>query len=181
MINVSRGSLREALRRLEGEKLIVNVPNKGPSVADITWKEAQDIYNIRALLEGEAAALFAKRATSADIKKMRNALREFGKANATEDAAGKLQATTNFYDVMLAGCGNETIHELLEGLHARVNFLRSRSMSRKGRSRYSVTELGEILVAIEAKNSTAARKAAIAHVRAASNAAKEAFTSQHLP
>ncbi len=41
MINVSRSSLREALRLLEGEKLILNVPNKGPSVAEISWVEAE--------------------------------------------------------------------------------------------------------------------------------------------
>ncbi|MGE3625836.1 MAG: GntR family transcriptional regulator, partial [Hyphomicrobiales bacterium] len=57
MANVSRSSIREALRRLEAEKLIVIVPNKGPSVANITWEEAEDIYQVRALLEGGAAYL----------------------------------------------------------------------------------------------------------------------------
>src|SRR5579862_2692037 len=53
MVNVSRSSLREALRRLEGEKLILNVPNRGPSVAEISWVEAEEIYNARILLEAD--------------------------------------------------------------------------------------------------------------------------------
>ncbi len=63
-MGVSRGSLREALRRLEAEKLITMAPNRGPSVSVIGWAEAEQIYYVRALLEGEAAAEFAARATA---------------------------------------------------------------------------------------------------------------------
>jgi DNA-binding GntR family transcriptional regulator len=178
MINVSRSSLREALRRLEGEKLVLNIPNKGPSVAEITWEEAEDIYHVRAMLEGEAVALFTKRANRDEISRMRAALRDFVKAHEADDAAEKLRSTTEFYGTMLAGCGNGVIRELLEGLHARISLLRSQSMSRKGRSRFSAREMGEILKMIEKKDSVSARKAAIAHVRAASEAAKEVFASR---
>jgi DNA-binding GntR family transcriptional regulator len=178
MINVSRSSLREALRRLEGEKLIRNIPNKGPSVAEISWKEAQDIYYVRALLEGEAVALFTKQATPADVAKAKFALRDFVKAHETDDALEKVRSTSEFYGTILKGCGNDVICEMLEGLRARINLLRSQSMSRKGRSRFSAKEMGEILKMIESKNPAGARKAAIAHVRAASEAAKKVFESK---
>ena len=175
MMNVSRTSVREALRRLEAEKLVVIVPNKGPSVAEITLEEAEEIYHVRAMLEAEAASLFARRATAADIKKMRTALAAFTRAAETNDTMGRLEATSQFYEVMLAGCGNRIIRELLTGLVARVNFLRARSMARPGRVRHSVTELRRILAAVEKKDPTAAGAAAVEHVVAACAAARESF------
>jgi DNA-binding GntR family transcriptional regulator len=179
LLNVSRSSLREAIRRLEGEKLIRNTPNKGPSVAELTWNEAQDIYQVRALLEGEAVAQFTKRATADDLKQMAAALRAFAKANEIDDAAEKLKATDNFYEMILKGCGNSAIRELLEGLRARINLLRSHSMSRKGRSQYSLKEMSEMFKMIEARNAAGARKAAIAHVRSASQSAEKVLAADN--
>ena len=68
MMGVSRTTLREALRRLETERLVHNAPNRGPSVATISAQDAAEIYHVRKLLEGEAAALFAAVATDEQIK-----------------------------------------------------------------------------------------------------------------
>ncbi|MGZ9005832.1 MAG: GntR family transcriptional regulator [Burkholderiales bacterium] len=174
-MRVSRTSVREALRRLEAEKLVTIIPNRGPSVAEITWAEAKEIYDVRAILEGEAAALFAKRANVEQKREMAQALRAFGKADAEDDAIGRLTSTSRFYDVMLQGCGNSIIRELLQGLVARINFLRARSMSRPGRGRYSATEMQRILKAIEKKDTAGARSAAVQHVRAACAAAETVF------
>jgi DNA-binding GntR family transcriptional regulator len=177
MTDVSRTSIREALRRLEGEKLIVIVPNKGPSVAEITWAEAEEIFEVRTLLEAKAAALFATRVTPAEIATMRGALKAYGAATARQDTIGRLNATSTFYDVFLAGCGNNTVREILESLHARINLLRSRTMSQPGRSQVSHAEMHRILDAFEARDPRAARAATIRHVRAACGAARKAFRS----
>src|SRR5262245_62895943 len=76
-MGVSRTSVREALRRLEAEKLITIVPNRGPSVSEIGWVEAQQIYDVRAVLEAEAAALFARRATAPQLRALASAMAEF--------------------------------------------------------------------------------------------------------
>lgn len=175
LMQVSRASIREALRRLEAEKLVVIIPNRGPSVAEITWPEAEQIYQVRAVLEGEAAAMFAKRATSGDVKRMRKALDSFAEAAAENDPIGRLFATGQFYDVLLAGCGNEVIRQILDGLNARINFLRARSMSRPERARYSLSEMRRMLSAIQKRDEDGARKAAVDHVKAACNAAQGAF------
>jgi DNA-binding GntR family transcriptional regulator len=177
-MQVSRTSIREALRRLEAEKLVTIVPNKGPSVAAVGWDEAEQIYAVRALLEGEAAALFAARATPPEIAQMRGSLDRFARAVSKGDALGRLQATGEFYDVMLVGCGNAIIRELLEGLVARINFLRARSMSRAGRARHSLSEMRRMFDAISKRNPKAARRAAVEHVEKACAAAREAFESK---
>ena len=175
LMQVSRTSMREALRRLEAERLITIIPNRGPSVALISWDEAEEIYAVRAMLEGEAVSLFACKATSSDIRGMRAALKAFVEADENEDVIGRLRSTSQFYGIILAGCGNGVIREILVGLVARINFLRARSMSRPGRARLSAMELRRILAGIEKKNPIVAREAAIAHVRSACAAARHVF------
>lgn len=175
MMQVSRTSMREALRRLEAERLVTIIPNRGPSVSAISWEEAEQIYAVRAMLEGEAAALFARRATLDDNRRMRDALKAFVDADDKDDAIGRLSTTSQFYEVILAGCGNAIIREVLQGLVARINYLRARSMSRPGRARHSAAELRRILTAIEKKDPRAAREAAVAHVQSACAAAREVF------
>ncbi|TPG39208.1 GntR family transcriptional regulator [Roseomonas nepalensis] len=180
LLGISRGSVREALRRLEGERLVVITPNRGPSVTELSWEEAVQIYDVRRLLEGEAAALAARRATAAQREEMEAALEAFEAAVAAEDALGRVGATACFYDLVLAACGNAVVDEILRGLHARINLLRSRSMSRQGRAPESARELRAILAAIRDRAPAAARKAAMLHVQAACAAAKEAMAERRV-
>ena len=172
-LGISRPSLREALRSLEAEGLIVIVPNRGPQVPVLTWSQAEEIYRVRALLEGEAAALCARCATEADRQSMRAALQAFERAVQTGDPASRLSATADFYRAMLRGSGNGLIEELLQRLVARINFLRAQSMSRAGRAKFSAKEMRAIYLAIAKGDSRAARKAAQAHVKNAEDAARD--------
>lgn len=174
-MGVSRTSIREALRRLEAERLVTIIPNRGPSVTEITWESAREIYEVRALLEGQAAAAFAERASAAELDEMRRALADFEAAVAQNDSLKRLTTTERFYKVILDGCGNRVIAELLEGLIARITFLRARSMSRPGRSKLSAAEMRRMLRAIESGKPRAAQKAATDHVKAAAAVAREVF------
>lgn len=174
-LGVSRPSVREALRQLEAERLVVITPFKGPAVARIDWPEAKQIYEVRALLEGQAAYLFTTRASKEQVAGMSLALKRFEDAVHHDNAEGRLLHTDEFYNVMLNGCGNAVIADLLTGLHARINYLRARSMSRQGRSSESARELRRILSAIGAGDAEKARAACIEHVRRAANAAKASF------
>lgn len=175
LLGVSRPSVREALRQLEAERLVVITPFKGPAVATIDWPEAEQIYEVRALLEGQAAYLFATRASKEQVAAMRSALKQFEDAVRKNDAEGRLLHTDEFYNVMLKGSGNIVIGDLLTGLHARINLLRARSMSQQGRSSESTGELRRIASAIAAGDAETARAACIEHVRRAANAAKASF------
>lgn len=174
-MGVSRPSLREALTQLAAEKLVTVTPNRGPAVASIGWAEAQNIYELRALLEAEAVSNFTSRATAENIDSMRRSLRDFQRAIPKKDITRLLETTLDFYATIIRFCGNPIIGELLAGLNARISFLRARSMSRPGRSRHSLAEMTTILEAIESGSPTKATQAAVKHVANAALAAKSAF------
>ena len=67
LLGVSRASLREALRQLEAEELVKIVPHRGPVVSEVTVEEAEQLYDVRAMLEGLAARRFAETASDEDI------------------------------------------------------------------------------------------------------------------
>ena len=98
---------------------------------------------------------------------MAGALDAFDAAVAAADAAARLDTTARFYAVLLEACGNAVVDELLLGLHARINLLRARSMSRPGRAAHSAREMRAMLEAMRARDPAAARAAAVAHVAAA--------------
>ncbi|GAB2890324.1 hypothetical protein GCM10027093_26670 [Paraburkholderia jirisanensis] len=176
-IGVSRTTVREALRRLESERLVTNIPNRGPSVAIISRSEADQIYHVRKLLEGEAAALFAALASAEQIAELDRALRSFEAAVKNESAVDRVRSTSEFYEVILNGCGNLVIHEVLGSLLARINVLRAKSMANPGRAKLSLAEMRRILNAVTKRDADAARIAAEAHVMAARDAAQLALGS----
>ena len=71
---ISRGPLREAIRRLEGCKLVEITPNVGAKVVSLNSKQAIEIYEIRESLEGLACRLAASHATADDCLKLRELL-----------------------------------------------------------------------------------------------------------
>jgi len=174
-MGVSRPSIREALSQLAAEKIVTITPNRGPAVATITLKEANSIYEVRALLEADAAARAASLASKHDIARMRRALRDFERALAKNEIAKLVASTGEFYVALLGACDNPVIVEILERLTARISFLRARSMSREGRANHSLVELLAIVDAVEARDAQAARRACTEHVEEAQRAARSAF------
>ena len=178
-LEASRTSVREALRQLEAERLIEIRPHRGPVVAKLAWDMAEQIYDVREMIEPEVVRLFAERATTEQLDRMDAALSDFENAFTDGLLPHKLiQSTTAFYDVMFQGCSNEILVEILRGLLARVNLLRSRSMSQAGRPRESLREMRSILDRIRARDIPGAQGAAVQHIR---NARVQARAAMHAP
>ena len=174
-LGISRPSLREAISQLGAEKLVTITPNRGATVAVVNWNEAAQIYDVRALLEGEAGYRFAKLATRPEIEKMHRALRRFARASEKNDLRKLVSSTGEFYEVLLHGCGNPIIYDLLKGLNARIALLRATSMPRTGRREQSIKEMADILEAVEQGDPDAVRSRCIFHVRKAAEAAQLYF------
>jgi DNA-binding GntR family transcriptional regulator len=180
LTGVSRPSIREALRCLEAEGLIVIVPHRGPTVASIGVEEARQIYAVRALLEGYAAQEFARLATPEQIGQLEAAFSDLEKATRPRSRGSLADAKAAFYGVLLAGCRNDIVASVLAGLHTRVNVLRMTSMSRKDRLPTSMIEIREILTRIVARDPDGAREASIAHIEHAARVALDVLARREI-
>lgn len=171
LLDVSRTSVREALRQLEAEGIIHMVPHKGPIVAVMSRSEARQLYALRALLEGYAGAEFAKSGPPELKAKLSESLEEFERLAKGEQSDNLLGAKAGFYDLLIRGCNNVFVGQTLESMYNRIALLRLASMGQPGRLVHSLTELKRIVAAIQAGDAEAAREACHQHIENACAAA----------
>ncbi len=165
----SRSIVREAIRPLETEGLVILAPHRGPFVASLSVAEAVQIYEVRGALEALAGQGFAERASDEERAALR---RIFERLAATgDDRADLLPLKRDFYAVLLRGCRNSYAERLLGQMLNRVNLLRAASMSEAGRLPHTIQELRRIVEAIEARDGEGAAAACRDHVRSALAAA----------
>jgi DNA-binding GntR family transcriptional regulator len=175
LLGVSRTSLREALRQLEGDGLVVNIPHKGMIVAMVTREEAEEIYQVRAVVEGLAGRLFAEQATDELRAALESAMNAVEAALEEGDLQALVTAKDQFYAVLLGGCGNRTAGVVLQSLHDRIASLRFVTLAQPGRAAASVAEMRRMLGAILAREPEEACRACIEHVEGAATVAAQVF------
>src|SRR6195952_2737358 len=129
MTGVSRPSIREALRLLEADGLVNTVPHRGPVVSTISLEEARQLYAARAVLEGFAGRECARLRDPAAVRRIGEALARLKAAFARADLMAALEAKTEFYAALIAGCQNAFIERMLRPLPDRITMLRITSMS----------------------------------------------------
>lgn len=177
LIDVSRTSVREALRQLEAEGLVTSVPHRGPVVSTISVDEARQLYAVRALLEGFAGECFAKHGSDADVAALGAAVDRLEDVIARGGERGELvEAKTAFYAVLMQGGGNVFVRQMLGMMHNRITLLRFTSMTQEGRLAQSRKEIRAIYDAIAARDSEAARRACVSHIEAAAEVAIDVLT-----
>lgn len=171
MTGVSRPSIREALRLLEADGLVSTVPHRGPVVSTISLDEAKQLYAARAVLEGFAGRECARLHDPVIVRRIGDALVKLKAAAAKPDLLTSLEAKTEFYAALIAGCGNTFVERMLRPLHDRITLLRMTSMSQPKRINKSLREVTAIWRAIQSGDPDLAERCCIDHVKAAAVAA----------
>ncbi|TBU96258.1 GntR family transcriptional regulator [Stutzerimonas kirkiae] len=148
---ISRGPLREAIHRLEGQKLLVRVPHVGARVVSLSHAELIELYEIRESLEGMACRLAAQRMSEADIDELRLILSAHERDEAFLAGVGYYQqeGDFDFHYKIIQGSGNRTLTQMLCGeLYQLVRMYRIQFSSVPNRPRQAFNEHHRILEAI---------------------------------
>jgi DNA-binding GntR family transcriptional regulator len=172
-LGVSRTTIREALGQLAARGLVTNIPQKGAVVATPSPKEAAEIYEVRAELEGIIARQFAQRASDDQVRLLREAFEVMeARYRESHDPMELLRTKRALYSVLLDGADNGTVRSILEEFQARIALMRATTLGAPERPTEAVEEIRRLVEAIERRDAEAAAQASIDHVR---NAARTLF------
>lgn len=165
-LGVSRSVIREVIRHLEAEGLVV-MAKQGPVVAGIDWGDARQIYEIRAALESTAVADCARLADAGVKARLRRALDELDRTSKQNSPPGILDATTEFYKIIFETSGHSIAWDIVSRLNGRISRLRVMTLSTAHRTTSGPAQIRQIFAAIEHNDPKAAAEACRAHVTAA--------------
>lgn len=166
-LGVSRTPIREAIRKLELEGLVVMLPRKGAYVANISFKDLIDVLEIRSSLEGLAASLAAERRRDEDIDELEKVAKEFEKSVRETDIDNVLKKDVEFHEKVFLMANNKKLYQLITSLWEQVHRFRRTYVSDYEASLSLVDEHNRILQAIKDGDCELAKKNATEHIEIA--------------
>ena len=162
--NVSRTPVREALRQLESDGLIENIPNRGAFVTGLTKRDISDLFDLRALFEIQAVEWAIKRMTSEDIEALSETVDFMEFYTLKDDVEKVLTFNSQFHSIIYAGTKDRMIQKTLSIYQT---YLKHSAPAKTYTGDYLRTILEEhkaIFEAFETKNPAAGRKAMEYHM-----------------
>lgn len=152
---VSRGPVREAIRRLEGRKLVVCAPFMRTRIVALGPAEIRDVFEMREALEGMATRLACERMTDAELVRLVEGAREAA-------------ADFDIHTEIAQACGNERIRALLcDELYYLLRLYRRQSGEQPGRRAEAAEEHWQIAIAVQQRNAAMAESLMRSHIRRA--------------
>lgn len=178
-LGVSQTPIREALRQLESEGLVVKTHLIGYSAAaQLTRVQFEELYELRALLEPALAARAAQNMSDQAIAELEAFIGEMtGRAAAENRRAYSRFAKQDgeFHERIAAASGNTLIHDVLSRLHVHIHLFRLKFHSQV--TEEAVDEHAEIVAAIKARDAKAAKAAMRTHIERSKSRLKSFFDS----
>lgn len=119
-LGVSRTPIREAIRKLELEGLVLMIPRKGAEVADISEKSLRDVLEVRKALEELAVQLACDKITEEKIADLKKAAEDFKKILKSKDITEIAEADVRFHDIIFMATDNQKLVQLLNNLREQM-------------------------------------------------------------
>ena len=119
-LGVSRTPIREAIRKLELEGLVLMIPRKGAEVAKISEKSLRDVLEVRRSLEELAAELACQRMDAEALKDLEDAQKAFIQAVESGETMTMAEADEHFHDVIYMGTDNTRLVQILNNLREQM-------------------------------------------------------------
>lgn len=115
-LGVSRTPIREAIRKLELEGLVIMIPRRGAEVAQITWKNLKDVLEVRRALDVLAIELACERMSKEELAALYQACEKFKEATQTQNVRIIAEADVALHDIIVASTRNDRLIQLVNNL-----------------------------------------------------------------
>lgn len=163
-LGISRGPLREALRRLSSEGLIDIVPHRGAFVSSFSSGQLQELYELRIALECHAARLVAEREDRSGVNELAAELD--GAARLLDQQDCPYPSDQDFHGTLLRLADNRELLEAAASVTARISLARTKSASQPERARAALEEHRQVLAALSDGDADNAARLLRAHLMA---------------
>lgn len=161
---ISRTPLREALKVLASEGLVTLKPRRGCYVNEISERDLDEIFTVMALLEGQCAHITARKATDADLERLRKIHEKLEKAAGSGDIDGYFEANQAFHQALQKITDNRWLLQVIEDLRKVIKLSRHHSLFSEGRLEQSLAEHRGILAALAERDAERAELLMRAHI-----------------
>lgn len=161
-LGMSRTPVREAMRRLESEGLLLNQPFRGALVMRLDVEDMQQMFAVRELLEPAAVAGCALLATESEIAVLREVLRQ--EAEALDNPAALITLNRQFHDLILEAARNQFLKKAIAAVYSLIPLLGDSNLLDEPHARAAHQQHLAILDAIEARDAARAELLARSHV-----------------
>ena len=163
-LGVSRTPIREAIRKLELEGLVLMIPRKGAEVAEITEKNMRDVLEVRKALEELAVQLACEKITDEEIEEMKKAAEEFKMILKSKDITEIAEADVRFHDIIYMATDNQKLILLLNNLREQMYRYRVEYLKDVESRKTLVEEHYAVYRALKARNQQQAVKDICIHI-----------------
>lgn len=163
-LGVSKTPVRGAFHKLSQEGLVIRKPYKGVYVSEISFEQMEEIFEVRAVLEGLAARLAARHFPETDFEKAEECLSRAEKALEAGEAEACAQAGKEFHNLVISHIDNEYLMTVLLNVEAHLQRYRIYTAQIPGRLSKSIREHREVLDAIKQRDPVLAEEALKYHL-----------------
>lgn len=163
-LGVSRTPIREAIRKLELEGLVLMIPRKGAEVAKISEKSLRDVLEVRRSLEELAIELACQRIAESEVGQLEDAQIAFREAVNKGDAMAIAESDESYHDIIYYGTGNERLVQILNNLREQMYRYRLEYIKDADKRQVLLVEHEKILRAIKSRHVAEAKEAMREHI-----------------
>lgn len=162
-LGVSRTPVREAIRQLEADGLVVHLPRQGAAIRYLDYAEIIELYEMRTVLEGTVARLAARAASDVEINELSVINSELSKATSDE---GALELNRLFHSALLDAAKNRFLNSSMRILRNSLMILGPAASVESNRFDRAIAEHQSIIEALQAREGDRAEVCMRAHIEA---------------
>ncbi len=163
-LGVSRTPIREAIRKLELEGLVLMIPRKGAEVAKISEKSLKDVLEVRRSLEELAIELACQRMTDTDLQELERKQKKFCEAISRGSAMDIAESDESYHDVIYNCTRNTRLVQILNNLREQMYRFRLEYIKDEDKRQILRLEHEKILKALRSRHVAEARAAVREHI-----------------